>query len=120
MTLTDLPRTSSRSCLAIVLAAGEGTRMKSDKPKVLHHVANRSMLGHAMAGAIAAGAIVVAVVIGPEREDVAKEALKIRPTARIFVQRDRLGTGHAVLSAREALEMRRDDVIVTYGDTPLV
>jgi bifunctional UDP-N-acetylglucosamine pyrophosphorylase/glucosamine-1-phosphate N-acetyltransferase len=113
-------KTSARSCLAIVLAAGEGTRMKSDKPKVLHEIANRSMLGHVMSVVMGAGATEVAVVIGPDREDVAKEARNIIPDAQIFVQRERLGTGHAVLSAREALERQPDDIIVVYADTPLV
>ncbi|GEO15796.1 bifunctional UDP-N-acetylglucosamine diphosphorylase/glucosamine-1-phosphate N-acetyltransferase GlmU [Microvirga aerophila] len=111
---------SARSCLAVVLAAGEGTRMKSNKPKVLHEIANRSMLGHVMATVMSAGATEVAVVIGPDREDVATEAHKIIPGARAFVQRERRGTGHAVLSAREALEREPDDIIVVYADTPLV
>ncbi|QFU16490.1 bifunctional UDP-N-acetylglucosamine diphosphorylase/glucosamine-1-phosphate N-acetyltransferase GlmU [Microvirga thermotolerans] len=110
----------SRSCLAVVLAAGEGTRMKSSKPKVLHAVANRSMLGHVLATVTAAGADRVAVVVGPDRDDVAKEARRHVADAEIFVQRERLGTGHAVLSAREALARRPDDVIVVYADTPLV
>ncbi|MDP8917405.1 MAG: bifunctional UDP-N-acetylglucosamine diphosphorylase/glucosamine-1-phosphate N-acetyltransferase GlmU [Pseudomonadota bacterium] len=121
MTSTDTLMTpSARSCMAIVLAAGEGTRMKSKKPKVLHQVANRSMLGHVLATVTAAGATSAAVVIGPEREDVAKETQKILPHARIFVQRDRLGTAHAVLSAREALAQKPDDVIIAFADTPLV
>jgi bifunctional UDP-N-acetylglucosamine pyrophosphorylase / glucosamine-1-phosphate N-acetyltransferase len=111
---------STRSCLAIVLAAGEGTRMKSDKPKVLHQIANRSMLGHVLAALTQAGATQTAVVIGPDREDVEKEARKILPNARIFVQRERLGTAHAVLSAREALAEKPEDVIIAFGDTPLV
>lgn len=121
MTLNDSPLTaSSRSCLAIVLAAGEGTRMKSDIPKVLHPVANRSMLAHVLANVREAGASEAAVVIGPDREDVAKETLKCFPGARIFVQQERLGTAHALLSAREALERSADDVIVAFADTPLV
>jgi bifunctional UDP-N-acetylglucosamine pyrophosphorylase/glucosamine-1-phosphate N-acetyltransferase len=111
---------SARGCLAIVLAAGEGTRMKSDKPKVLHEIANRSLLGHVVTAVTAVGATEVAVVVGPDRDDVAKEAQKIMPGARIFVQQDRLGTGHAVLSARQALEEKLDDVVIVYGDTPLV
>ncbi|MBF9234566.1 bifunctional UDP-N-acetylglucosamine diphosphorylase/glucosamine-1-phosphate N-acetyltransferase GlmU [Microvirga alba] len=121
MTSSASPTTaSSRTCLAIVLAAGEGTRMRSDRPKVLHEVANRSMLGHVLATVKAAGATDIAVVIGPDREDVAEEARKVLSGARIYVQRERLGTGHAVLSAREALEQKPDDVIVAYADTPLV
>lgn len=94
--------------------------MKSTKPKVLHQVANRSMLGHVLAAVTAAGATAAAVVVGPDREDVAKETQKSLPGARIFVQRDRLGTAHAVLSAREALEQGLDDVIIAFADTPLV
>jgi len=110
----------SRTCLAIVLAAGEGTRMKSGKPKVLHQVANRSMLGHVLAVLAQAGATRMAVVVGPDREDVAKEVSRAAPDAQVFVQRDRLGTAHAVLSAREALGQAPDDVIVAFGDTPLI
>jgi len=121
MTSTDPSKTSStRSCLAVVLAAGEGTRMKSGKPKVLHQVANRSMVGHVLATLAKAGATGVAAVIGPDRDDVAKEVRKIFPEARIFVQQDRLGTAHAVLSARDALAYGADDVIIAFGDTPLV
>jgi bifunctional UDP-N-acetylglucosamine pyrophosphorylase/glucosamine-1-phosphate N-acetyltransferase len=94
--------------------------MKSDKPKVLHEVANRSMLGHVIATVAAAGADRIAVVIGPERQDVATEARKHFPDAEIFVQGERLGTGHAVLSAREALARRPDDIVIVYADTPLV
>ena len=120
MTLTQPLVTSSRTCLAVVLAAGEGTRMRSGKPKVLHEVAGRSMLGHVLAAVTGAGATAAVAVIGPDREDVAKEARTILPAARIYVQRDRLGTAHAVLSAREALQEQPDDVIVAYADTPLV
>lgn len=121
MTLSDSPKTSTaRSCLAIVLAAGEGTRMKSERPKVLHQVANRSMLGHVLSALTDAGATQAAIVIGPDREDVEKEARKRLPEARIFVQRERLGTAHAVLSAKDALTAKSDDVIIAFGDTPLV
>lgn len=114
------PAGQARTCLAVVLAAGEGTRMKSEKPKVLHEVAHRTMLGHALAAVTAAGATAVAVVVGPGREDVAKEARRMLPAARIFVQQERLGTAHAVLSAREALAETFDDIIIAYADTPLV
>src|SRR5215213_1491038 len=100
----------SRTCLSIVLAAGEGTRMKSDLPKVLHRIAGRSLLGHALANVAGAGASRIAVVIGPNREDVAREAKSVFPEAEIFVQAERLGTGHAVLSAKAALERNPDDV----------
>ena len=111
---------SPRRCLAVVLAAGEGTRMRSSRPKVLHEVAGRSMLAHVLAAVRAAGADSVAIVVGPDREDVAAAARKAAPGADIFVQRERLGTAHAVLAARAALERGWDDVLIAFADTPLV
>lgn len=104
---------------AVVLAAGEGTRMRSRRAKVLHDVAGRSMLAHVVAAATAAGADSIAVVVGPGRDDVAKEAVKTAAGAASFVQTDRLGTAHAVLAARAALGAKQD-VVVLFGDTPLV
>jgi bifunctional UDP-N-acetylglucosamine pyrophosphorylase/glucosamine-1-phosphate N-acetyltransferase len=108
-----------RRRLAIVLAAGEGVRMKSARPKVLHEIAGRTMLACAL-DAAAAAARDLAVVIGPDRADVAAEALKVAPRAHIFVQAERLGTGHAVLAARAAIAADYDDILITYADTPLV
>ncbi len=73
---------SRRSCLAVVLAAGEGTRMKSARPKVLHEIAGRSMLGHVLAAIAAAGATREAVVVGPGRDDVGAEARRFAPMPR--------------------------------------
>ena len=111
---------SRRSCLAVVLAAGEGTRMKSARPKVLHEIAGRSMLGHVMAAIAAAGATREAVVVGPGRDDVGAEARRFVPDAEVFVQGERLGTAHAVLAARAALERGADDVVIAFADTTLV
>jgi bifunctional UDP-N-acetylglucosamine pyrophosphorylase/glucosamine-1-phosphate N-acetyltransferase len=111
---------TSRKALAIVLAAGEGTRMKSDKAKVLHAVAGRSMLGHVLASVAAADVRDIVVVIGPGRDDVRAEAQKLAPNARVFMQTERLGTAHAVLAAGEAIEDGYDDLIVLFADTPLV
>lgn len=111
---------SERSLLVVVLAAGEGTRMASRLPKVLHRIAGRSMLHHVLETTRQAGATRVAVVIGPDREDVAAEAHRVRPDAQVFVQTERLGTAHAVLAARAALEEPADDVLVLYADTPLL
>lgn len=116
----SLNEQSSRRCLAVVLAAGEGTRMKSVRPKVLHEVGGRSMLAHVLASVRAAGADAVAVVVGPGRQDVAEEARRAAPNAAIFVQTERLGTAHAVLAAREAIARGYDDVLVLFADTPLV
>ena len=110
----------ARTCLAIILAAGEGTRMKSSRPKVLHEMAGRSLLGHALAAVSAAGADSLVVVIGPDRPDVAAEVSRLAPHARIAVQAERKGTAHAVLAARASLAEDHDDVLVAFADTPLV
>jgi bifunctional UDP-N-acetylglucosamine pyrophosphorylase/glucosamine-1-phosphate N-acetyltransferase len=109
-----------RRCLAVVLAAGEGKRMCSDRPKVLHSVGGLSMLAHVLVATRDAGATAVAVVVGPARDDVAAEALSVRPDARIFVQNERRGTAHAVMAARESIAEGWDDIIIAFADTPLV
>jgi bifunctional UDP-N-acetylglucosamine pyrophosphorylase/glucosamine-1-phosphate N-acetyltransferase len=109
-----------RTCLAIVLAAGEGTRMRSARPKVMHGVAGRSMLAHVLAAVETAGTTATAVVIGPGQDDVAAEVERALPGAEIFLQRERLGTAHAVLAAKAAIARRPDDVLIVFGDTPLV
>ena len=118
--MTVTPKTTRPGCLALVLAAGEGTRMKSARPKVLHEVAGRSMLAHVLAGVTGAGAQRVAVVVGPNREDVSAEATRTVPGAEVFVQSERLGTAHAVLAARAALEAGCEDLLIVFADTPLV
>ena len=105
-----------RTCLAIILAAGEGTRMQSARPKVLHEVAGRSMLAHGLAAVDAAGIDHVALVVGPGRDDVAACA----PKARAFVQVERRGTAHAVLAARQSIAEGYDEIVVAFADTPLV
>src|ERR1700687_6218709 len=110
----------SRTCLAIVLAAGEGTRMRSARPKVLHTVAGRSLLAHVLAAVGAAGTTATAGVVGPGQADAAAEAQRVLPGATRFVQRERRGTAHAVLAAKSAIARRPDDILVVYGDTPLI
>ncbi|MFG1430919.1 bifunctional UDP-N-acetylglucosamine diphosphorylase/glucosamine-1-phosphate N-acetyltransferase GlmU [Xanthobacter sp. V2C-8] len=111
---------SERNLLVVVLAAGEGTRMASRLPKVLHRIAGRTMLHHVLEATRAAGATRTAVVVGPDRDDVADEARRVTPEAQVFVQRERLGTAHAVLAARAALAQGADDILVLYADTPLI
>src|SRR5436305_246852 len=111
---------SKRTCLAIVLAAGEGTRMRSARPKVLHKVAGRSLLAHVLAAVRAAGIEQAAVVVGPDAEAVAEEARHALAKTQIFVQSERRGTGHAVLCARKAIAKGADDILVIFGDTPLI
>jgi bifunctional UDP-N-acetylglucosamine pyrophosphorylase/glucosamine-1-phosphate N-acetyltransferase len=109
-----------RSCLAIVLAAGEGTRMRSQRPKVLHEVGGRSLLAHVLDAVRAAGGTATTVVVGPGADTVAAEAKRVLPGAEIVVQTERRGTGHAVLAAKDALARGADDVLVIFGDTPLI
>ena len=94
--------------------------MKSDKAKVLHAVAGRSMLAHVLASVAAADVSDVAVVVGPGREDVRAEAHRLAPNAQVFTQTERLGTAHAVLAASGAIGDVYDDLIVLFADTPLV
>ena len=111
---------ASRTCLAIVLAAGEGTRMRSSLPKVLHAIGGRTLLAHVLDAATRAGGADIAVVVGPDATAVANEARSRAPQANIFEQRERLGTAHAVLSARAALAQGADDILVMFADTPLI
>lgn len=111
---------SNRSCLIVILAAGEGKRMASDLPKVLHPIAGLSMLGHVMRTASEVGADATAVVVGNQAERVAAEVARIDPNATTHVQTERRGTAHAVLAARTAIERGYDDVVVLSGDVPLL
>ncbi|WAJ30939.1 bifunctional UDP-N-acetylglucosamine diphosphorylase/glucosamine-1-phosphate N-acetyltransferase GlmU [Antarcticirhabdus aurantiaca] len=110
----------ARSCLSIVLAAGEGTRMKSSLPKVLHEVAGLPMVAHVLRAAELAGATRLAVVVGREAERIAAVASRHGRDASVFEQTERLGTAHAVLAARDAIEEGFDDILVLFGDTPLI
>lgn len=94
--------------------------MRSSRPKVLHEVAGRPMLAHVLDAVREAGATRIAVVVGPDREDVARAAREAAPEAPIHVQRERLGTAHAVLAARPELERGLDDVVIAFADTPLI
>ncbi len=103
---------------AVVLAAGQGVRMKSSMPKVLHPLAGLPLVVHVIKAATAAGASSCSVVIPPDSKGFEKLATPIE--TRFFEQRERLGTAHAVLMARQALEDASGTVIILYGDTPLV
>jgi len=111
---------TGRTSLTIVLAAGEGTRMRSSLPKVLHPVANQPLLAHVLHAVPKGAGAATAVVIGPNHEAVAAEAKRLRPDAAIYIQRERLGTAHAVLAARQAMARGADDLLVVFGDTPLI
>lgn len=107
-----------RSLAVIILAAGQGTRMKSSTHKVLHPVAGRPMLLHLLATVESLGVERKVVVVGAGREQV--EAAVAGHGVDIAVQTEQLGTGHAVAQAREALGHFAGDVLILYGDVPLV
>jgi bifunctional UDP-N-acetylglucosamine pyrophosphorylase / glucosamine-1-phosphate N-acetyltransferase len=111
---------TARSSLTVVLAAGEGTRMRSSLPKVLHPVAGQSLLAHVLDAAPKGPGAALAVVVGPDHQAVADEVRRARSDAATFIQRERLGTAHAVLAAREAVARGADDLLVVFGDTPLI
>ena len=111
---------TTQPLLIVLLAAGKGVRMRSAIPKVLHAVAGRSMLAHALATARAAGAAKLAVVVAPGMEAVRAEAATASPGIEVFEQPTQSGTANALLAARPALERHRGDVIVLFADTPLM
>jgi bifunctional UDP-N-acetylglucosamine pyrophosphorylase/glucosamine-1-phosphate N-acetyltransferase len=105
---------------AIILAAGKGTRFKSELPKVLHKILGKPMLWFVIRAAQQAGADEVIVVVGHKRELV-EEFLKAEfPDVKTAYQREQLGTGHAVMVATEALRDCNERVVVLNGDAPLV
>ena len=104
----------------IILAAGKGTRMKSDLPKVLHEVAGAPMLVHAMRSGAALDPARCVIVAGHGAEAVREAALAFDETAEIVLQEEQKGTGHAVAMARAALEGFAGDACVLYGDTPFI
>jgi bifunctional UDP-N-acetylglucosamine pyrophosphorylase / glucosamine-1-phosphate N-acetyltransferase len=112
--------TAERTCLAVVLAAGEGTRMHSSRPKVLHAIAGQSLLAHTLAAVREAGGTDTAVVVSPAADGVVAEAKRILPDAEFFVQTERRGTAHAVLAARNAIARGAQDILVIFADTPLI
>ena len=111
---------SERSCLSVILAAGEGTRMKSALPKVLHEVAGLPLVGHVVKAARQEDGVAVALVVGREAGKVRKAVEPFAPEAEVFVQSERLGTAHAVLAAREKIARGYDDILILFGDTPLI
>lgn len=104
----------------IILAAGMGTRMKSDKPKVLHSIASAPLVVHAMKSGAALEPAKTIIVAGHGADAVAAAAHDFDPDAQVVIQSEQLGTGHAVLAARDALGDFDGDVIILYGDTPFI
>jgi bifunctional UDP-N-acetylglucosamine pyrophosphorylase/glucosamine-1-phosphate N-acetyltransferase len=104
----------------VILAAGMGSRMKSDMPKVLHKVAGLPLIGHAMRSAAALAPARRIVVTGHGAEQVEAEVARLDPDAICVRQNAQLGTAHAVDQARDALADFDGDLVVLYGDTPFI
>ncbi len=111
---------AGRTCLGVVLAAGEGKRMRSAKPKPLHKIAGLSMFGHVLSALLKAGADRIVAVVGPDHDALADEAKRIAPEIDAAIQTERRGTAHAVLAAREAIAAGYDDILIAFADTPLL
>lgn len=120
MTADQETRGAPSGCLAIILAAGLGKRMASALPKPLHQVAGWPMLRHSVEAAIGAGASQLAVVTPPQDAAFREALVPFGSRLRLFTQAEQLGTAHAVLSAREAIQHAAGDIVVLYGDTPLL
>ncbi|MDM9624077.1 bifunctional UDP-N-acetylglucosamine diphosphorylase/glucosamine-1-phosphate N-acetyltransferase GlmU [Rhizobium sp. S96] len=108
------------SCLAIILAAGDSTRMKSRRSKVLHPVAGRPMIAHVLDAISEAGVSEAALVVGRDADAIGTAATGTNVQIETFLQSERLGTAHAVLAARAAIARGYDEILVTYGDVPLI
>ncbi|MFF9771685.1 bifunctional UDP-N-acetylglucosamine diphosphorylase/glucosamine-1-phosphate N-acetyltransferase GlmU [Streptomyces sp. NPDC014636] len=110
-----------RPAAVVVLAAGEGTRMKSATPKVLHDICGRSLVGHVLAAARELDPANLVVVVGHAREQVTAHLAEVDPGVRTAVQAQQNGTGHAVRMGLEELGGAVDGtVVVVCGDTPLL
>ncbi|MDB6179444.1 bifunctional UDP-N-acetylglucosamine diphosphorylase/glucosamine-1-phosphate N-acetyltransferase GlmU [Paracoccus sp. Z330] len=111
---------SETSVAVVILAAGQGSRMQSELPKVLHRLAAVPLIGHALSAARSLDPEQIIVVAGHGGDLVAKATAKLDPDAEIVMQPEQLGTGHAVRQALPALEGFEGKVIVLYGDTPFI
>ncbi|OUS06789.1 UDP-N-acetylglucosamine diphosphorylase/glucosamine-1-phosphate N-acetyltransferase [Rhodobacterales bacterium 52_120_T64] len=108
------------SIATLILAAGQGSRMKSDLPKVLHKIAGAPMLWHTMQCAAQIEADQTIVVVGHGGEKTSDAAIEYDADAKIIWQKDQNGTGHAVQQAKAEMDDFDGDVIVLYGDTPFI
>ena len=107
------------SILAVILAAGKSTRMKSDIPKVLHPICGRPMIEYVLDSARAAGADRLVVIVG-HRADLVRAALQHHPDVVFAEQTEQKGTGHAVMMAAESLASHSGSTLILAGDTPLL
>jgi bifunctional UDP-N-acetylglucosamine pyrophosphorylase/glucosamine-1-phosphate N-acetyltransferase len=110
----------SRPAAVIILAAGEGTRMKSDTPKVLHEICGDTLLGHVLATAREPDPVRLIVVVGHRRREVTEFLTRHAPDAEVVVQRRQGGTGHAVRTVIEEVGLDHGTIVVTYADAALL
>ena len=110
----------SRPAAVIILAAGEGTRMKSDTPKVLHAICGETLLGHVLAAARETDPVRVIVVVGHRRREVTEYLARQAPDAQPVVQHRQGGTGHAVRTVIEEVGLDHGTIVVACADTPLL
>ncbi len=110
----------SRPAAVIILAAGEGTRMKSDTPKVLHAICGETLLGHVLAAARETDPVRVIVVVGHRRREVTDYLAQHAPDAQPVVQHRQGGTGHAVRTVIEEVGLDHGTIVVACADTPLL
>jgi bifunctional UDP-N-acetylglucosamine pyrophosphorylase/glucosamine-1-phosphate N-acetyltransferase len=121
--MSNKAQTSAKQndCAVIILAAGKGTRMRSSLPKVLHPLAGKPMLGHVLHNVAALKPAKVCVVIAPEMDEVRLAAREAYAECEFAVQGDKMhGTAAAVLAAEDHLKGFGGDVLVLFGDTPLI
>ena len=109
----------SENTVVIILAAGKGTRMKSDKAKVLHEINGKAMINFVVDAAKDIAGENIVVVVGHQKEDVKKSVLQ-NATVRFAVQEEQLGTGHAVMCAMPEVLIDADSVVILCGDVPLI
>lgn len=110
----------SRPAAVIILAAGKGTRMKSALPKVLHMICGRTMLDHVLAAARELDPVELIVVVGHRGDEVMRHMAEHAPDVRVVIQHHRGGTGHAVRTVIEEVDLCQGTVVVTYGDAPVL
>ncbi|AXC48312.1 bifunctional UDP-N-acetylglucosamine diphosphorylase/glucosamine-1-phosphate N-acetyltransferase GlmU [Paracoccus suum] len=113
-------QTATDEVAVIILAAGQGSRMQSDLPKVLHRLGGVPLMGHAMATARSLEPVRMVLVAGHGADAVRRAAAKLDPEAEIALQPEQLGTGHAVAQALPLLDGFHGRVLILYGDTPFI
>lgn len=111
---------TERAVALVVLAAGQGSRMLSDLPKVLHRLGGVALVGHALASGRSLDPARVVVVAGHGADAVIRAVARLDPGAQVALQAEQLGTGHAVAQALPLLDGFDGRVVVLYGDTPFI